>query len=51
MNSRARAYVNAASVLGLLNGYDEANFAPQLDSSRAQAAVVINHLLKLTSAH
>lgn len=42
----AKPYVKAAVQLGLLQGYDETSFAPALDSSRAQAAVVIVRLLK-----
>ncbi|TXK66241.1 S-layer homology domain-containing protein, partial [Paenibacillus sp. N3.4] len=47
----ARTYVNIASSLGLLTGYDETNFAPALDSSRAQAAVVINRLLNIITSN
>ncbi|MDF2923592.1 MAG: hypothetical protein K0R57_2506 [Paenibacillaceae bacterium] len=40
----AKPYVGAATELGLLQG-DDQGFAPAVDSSRAQAAVVISRLL------
>ncbi|MFD0696219.1 S-layer homology domain-containing protein [Paenibacillus sp. GCM10027628] len=41
----ARAYVQTATDLGLLNGYEGNRFDPTLYSSRAQAAVAIVRLL------
>jgi hypothetical protein len=41
----ARAYVRAASGLGLVNGTDAGNFAPADPSTRAQAAVVLYRML------
>ncbi|OAS21292.1 S-layer homology domain-containing protein [Paenibacillus oryzisoli] len=43
----AKSYVKSAAVLGIMNGYDEQHFAPSTESSRAQAAVVINRLLQI----
>lgn len=43
----AQSYVKSAAFLGIMNGYDEQHFAPSTESSRAQAAVVINRLLQI----
>lgn len=45
----AKAQVRIASGLGLLNGMENGNFAPGENSSRAQAAAVINRLLNQLS--
>lgn len=42
----ARAYVRAASGLGLVNGTDAGSFAPADRSTRAQAAVVLYRMLE-----
>ncbi|MEW9701976.1 S-layer homology domain-containing protein [Paenibacillus sp. SI8] len=41
----AKSYVKAATGLNLMNGANEGEFAPQENTSRAQAAVVIYRLL------
>ncbi len=43
----AKIYIDKCTSSGLMNGMDDANFAPKSDATRAQAAVLIVRLLEM----